>query len=54
MWLKCRKKVLDAIAHEFVDSSSHNDGCEQFPLSLGHGLLASNGGSQLDPSISTK
>jgi hypothetical protein len=56
MWLECSNKVLDVITHESMDYSSDgcDDGYAKFPLSLGHGLLASNARSQLDPSISTK
>jgi hypothetical protein len=56
MWLECSNKVLDVSAHESMDFLSDGcyDGYEKFPLSFGHGLLASNARSQLDPSISTK
>jgi hypothetical protein len=44
--LLCTNGVLDVV--DFF-----GNGCEKFPLPLGHGLLASSGGSQSDLSIST-
>jgi hypothetical protein len=37
MWLLCSNGVLDVV-------DIFGNGCENFPLALGHGLLASSGG----------
>jgi hypothetical protein len=47
MWLLCTNGVLDVV--DFFGNDFEN-----FPLSLGHQLLASSGGSQSNLSISTK